>query len=496
MEYQFTAFMQTKGLYKSLLGKEVLPPKIAPLAEDATNEQRNAWQTIVDQRAQKVSELNERNNSVWCHIALALDKTSLMYIRHDCMHPDGTGDGAKAWRSLQQRYSNVEKPTVVSLVRQLSRLQLGEGEKLHEYFIRSQELTSRLNEAGEEISETLFNALVINGLPEQYEHFIVQESFNPAATFTELRTRLQNYEDSRAQRKQDEENNAKLALHSAPHSPTREGRKNSSTQSKLCYVCGNPGHFVSKCYKRATATCSICKKKGHLAKACKNAKERPQRKDGSEPLSSYSSCFVNPLSDEKANHIIIDTGCTDHIVYQREVFENLHPCNEKNVRDPKGSLSAVEGIGDVPITVQLKNEKKTKLCLRDVLYVPSYKVNLLSVDKAVSFGHQFIFHENEARMILNDGREINLIKDGGLFFQKVTYQQQLNSITSNETKQVNGDTNLGNKRRGHLNKADVKRTIGCVGDLDGVCETCAKGKQASKPVPKEVENKATNSWPF
>ena len=127
-----------------------------------------------------------------------------MYIRHDCLSKDGTGDGAKGWRLLQQRYSNVEKPTVASLVRQLSRLQFGEEEKLHEYFIRSQELMSRLTEAGENMTETLFNALVINGLPERYEHFVVQESFNPASTFTELRTRLQNYEDSRKQRKQPE----------------------------------------------------------------------------------------------------------------------------------------------------------------------------------------------------------------------------------------------------------------------------------------------------
>jgi hypothetical protein len=108
-----------------------------------------------------------------------------MYIRHDCLSQDGTGDGAKAWRLLQQRYSNVEKPTVVSLVRQISRLQLGEEEKLHEYFIHAQELMSRLSDAGEKISETLFNALVINSLPEKYEHFVVQESFNPALTFTE-----------------------------------------------------------------------------------------------------------------------------------------------------------------------------------------------------------------------------------------------------------------------------------------------------------------------
>ena len=40
---------------------------------------------------------------------------------------------------------------------------------------------TRLSDAGERISDTLFNALVINGLPEQYEQFVVvQESFQPA----------------------------------------------------------------------------------------------------------------------------------------------------------------------------------------------------------------------------------------------------------------------------------------------------------------------------
>ena len=67
---------------------------------------------------------------------------------------------------------------------------------------------SRLTEAGENISETLFNASVVNGLPEKYEHFIVQESFNPAANFTELRTRRQNFDDSRFQRNQAEEGSA------------------------------------------------------------------------------------------------------------------------------------------------------------------------------------------------------------------------------------------------------------------------------------------------
>ena len=78
---KFMAFMQTKGLYKSLLGKEAIPDEIAPVAEDASDEVIAQRQAQVQQRNKEIEDINERNNSVWCHIALALDKTSLMYIR-------------------------------------------------------------------------------------------------------------------------------------------------------------------------------------------------------------------------------------------------------------------------------------------------------------------------------------------------------------------------------------------------------------------------------
>ena len=94
-------------------------------------------------------------------------------------------------------------------------------------------------------------------------------------------------------------------------------------------------------------------------------------------------------------------------------------------------------------------------------------------------------------MVLNDGREINLTKNTGLFFLKVKYQNVASPSTCNQTNQtIKGDINLWHKRLGHLNKDDVKRTIGCGDNLKEVCETCALGKQTSKPVPKETQNKS------
>ena len=204
---------------------------------------------------------------------------------------------------------------------------------------------SRLTEAGEKISETLFNALVINGLPEKYEHFIVQESFNPAENFTELRKRLQNFDDSRLQRNQTEEKNA-IAMHSGNTSGRNKGP---SKPKGDCFVCGNPGHFAKQCSKRSSAYCRKCKKKGHLPKACRSSGKPDKFLKESNPFSSYSKCMNsgNQTSSgtAKPNHLIIDTGCTDHIITQKELFENLQPCRIKNVKDPREILHLLKGLG-------------------------------------------------------------------------------------------------------------------------------------------------------
>ena len=76
--------------------------------------------------------------------------------------------------------------------------------------------------------------------------------------------------------------------------------------------------------------------------------------------------------------------CTNHIVTQEELFESLQPCSAKNVKkDPKGNLSSVERIGDVPVKLHLKNRKEEEMVLRSVLYVPNYEVNLLSVNRCI-----------------------------------------------------------------------------------------------------------------
>ncbi|CAB4029723.1 Retrovirus-related Pol poly from transposon RE1, partial [Paramuricea clavata] len=150
------------------------------------------------------------------------------------------------------------------------------------------------------------------------------------------------------------------------HSGNTSGRNKGPSKPKGdCFVCGNPGHFGKQCSKRSSVYCPKCKKRGHLPKACRSSSKPDKSTKEPNSFASYSQCMNSGTETSsgtgKPNHLIIDTGCTDHIITQKELFENLQPCNIKNVKDPKGNFTPVEGIGDVPVKLHLKNGKEEEM---------------------------------------------------------------------------------------------------------------------------------------
>ena len=113
---RFIAFMQTKSLYKTLIGKEDTITRPENLPENHSDEQRAAGDAQQREYTINVEEKENRNNFVWCYSALTLHSTTLMRIRHDCVSADGMGDGEAAWQCVSHQFRNNEAPTVVSIV--------------------------------------------------------------------------------------------------------------------------------------------------------------------------------------------------------------------------------------------------------------------------------------------------------------------------------------------------------------------------------------------
>ena len=303
---------------------------------------------------------------MWCHLALTLDATTLMLMRHDCVGNDGIGDGVKAWKLMQEIFQSVETRKVVTLVAQLARLQLKDAEDLGGFFIRGQELLIRLQKAGEAVSKTLFNNLVLNDLPMRYESFVIQESLDPATNFTELRKRLQNFHESTAQRHKGQSGSVALAVKHDFKKGTKKGN---------CFVCGIPGHFAKDCRRKQTAQCSKCDEKSHLTGACKR-----QRDEGKHESVLMGPTLASPdeeswaaLNQWKTASMLVDSGCTDHEVTNIDAFLDFVPI-QSVVRNPNGEASRVGGRGSAYRQIKRNSNANSKMfCVCRTILQTSYQ---------------------------------------------------------------------------------------------------------------------------
>ena len=97
---RFTAFMQTKGLLEILMGSEALPMRPNILGNEPTDEQKQAQEDERVEFRKAVKNLRKQYKEVWCYLAMILDNTSWMLLRHDWLGKDAMGNGQKAWRML------------------------------------------------------------------------------------------------------------------------------------------------------------------------------------------------------------------------------------------------------------------------------------------------------------------------------------------------------------------------------------------------------------
>ena len=358
------------------------------------------------------------------------------------------------------------------------RLQLEEAVDLDSFFIGGQELLIRLQEAGEAVSETLFNALVLNGLPMRCENFVIHESFNPATNFTELRKRLQDFNESTAQRHKGQIGSVALAV-------KRDFKKGPRKGSR--FLCGIPGHFAKDCRREETAQCSECEEKGHLDRACNR-----QRDGGKHESVAVDPTLASPdeeywvaLTHWKTAGTLVDSGCTDHIVTNIDAFLDFLPI-QSVVRNPNGEASRVVGRGCVRISIP-SNKGEIQCELKNVLCVPDYSSNFLSVSRCTRWGHGFTFRKRNSCIKLQNGTRVKQTQENNVFYlpcSVLEFRMSTNSVKLYSARKWH-------RRLGQLNQTDVVMNAPeTVGELEKVCNVCALAKITKTPVPRVAETQA------
>ncbi|KAF7816942.1 uncharacterized protein G2W53_030911 [Senna tora] len=200
-------------------------------------------------------------------------------------------------------------------------------------------------------------------------------------------------------------------------------KKDVKKGDRFCTVCNKPGHMEDTCFKKhgipewyteykaqkSKKTQSFSSNVSTVDSASqssngvdmslfsemiqKELQKFMKSKASSEEKTVNTSCFadfagnVHSYSDMvfQNGNWIIDSGASSHISGDLTLFSSLRDVNNSNtVLLPDGTVKKVKHIGEVRIN--------DKILLKEVLYVPDFRYNLISVHRLAESGQmQFMF---------------------------------------------------------------------------------------------------------
>ncbi|CAJ2637463.1 unnamed protein product [Trifolium pratense] len=143
---------------------------------------------------------------------------------------------------------------------------------------------------------------------------------------------------------------------------------------------------------------------GHMMKVCTSQQQQgdvniahEQYEEDQELLLAISGFTTNKPSKEW----LIDSGCTNHMTYDRDLFKELNKTSISKVRIGNGEQIVVEGIG----TISIKTHAGMKQ-ISNVLYVPEINQNLLSVAQLLEKNYKVIFEHKSCVIKDQNNKEV------------------------------------------------------------------------------------------
>eukprot|EP00795_Rhopilema_esculentum_P009995 gene9995-18622_t len=134
--------------------------------------------------------------------------------------------------------------------------------------------------------------------------------------------------------------------------------------------------------------------------------------------------------------------------------------------------NTAQGRGDARICLIDSDGNEQEAILKDALFVPTFKQNILSVQAATEKGAEINFKKNSAELISPNGTKFNIKKSGRLYYLCSTVLTKSTSHTLKEWHEI----------MGHCNSRDIIKLEGVV---DGMkitskdsfqCDICTEGK--------------------
>ena len=250
-----------------------------------------------------------------------------------------------------------------------------------------------------------------------------------------------------------------------------------------------------------------CQGKGHFANECRKPKKERLKKDSQEKahLAEEEKETTLLMAIETSDEVLlqgisqcdlskgmgyIHRGASGHMTGGRELICDLDDSYKGIVRFGDGSKISIEGKGKII----LNSKDNTHITLKNVLYTPSLKANILSLDRLDEDGYDIRLHKGF--LTNHDDRGFLLTKvqrsSGRMYPLKLDIIEHCLQISEDLTW-------LWHKRYGHLNLASLKilssqnlvKGLPTIHKREELCSSCVTSKQAIQSFPSSAKFRAS-----
>ena len=412
--------------------------------------------------------------TIYDYLTLCVDKNSLSMIRRSAKD-----NGVEALRILRQHYMRETSQRTHLHLQSLFTLKMDDS--VSEYLLKIENLVATLSANAEEISDRIQVTIVLNGLSPEYSSFReIALQRHPPYNYNQLKIALLNQEDL----KKNEEEVGVMKARTSYRRPWSKPNKYRPT--KHCKIHGPCGHTDDECFNQ--------KQKEESSDEAKMMKLNTCESDDEHHFSFSVQCSSAKSSSDE-NLILVDSGCTSHIQNSEKVFNQFHSKFNSNshriiLADGSQKREAVKGVGSVTERLVDSSGEMQNLDLENVLFIPDFPENILSVYKCVSNGDTVMFSPEGCKLITKEGKDFKIIEKNKMYYlEKPSVENEKFKICKNKPEiRTCAEHTLQDWHRifGHLNVKDLKMMPAAVNGMKVTdnqfeeCITCILGKTINK----------------
>ncbi len=428
------------------------------------------YNVFVRDASEKDPPDESKRADAFAELVQCLDDRSLSLVIRDARD-----DGRRALEILREHYQGKGKPRIITLYTELTSLKKQENETIVDYVIRAERSATALREADEVISDALLIAMVLKGLPSEYNTFatvVVQRE--KQMNFAEFKSALRSHEES-------------AKTQSVKTVDT--GDNIMVTKQKFdgnCFKCGRKGHKSSECWSKSEKWCNNCKNKSHETKNCRKKKDAAKTAAGkTTPRENNEHTFAFVSKDTNSNSgipiknnssLLVDTGATSHIINDKSKFvdfdKEFNPSAHVIELADGSKANVVLGKGNAKVKLYDVNGNARDVMLNSALYVPSYEQNIFSVHAAIERGAIINLDREAKQLKCPDGTTFEMEQKGRLYYLNSISSSKNNACSLHEWHKILGHCNYGDVQK--LQNVVEGMNISTYDEIE--CKVCTEGK--------------------